>query len=383
MKLKNRNFYGGVIAGFLIAIIINNLLSNTAFAFRSELSPNNKIGHIFSILDKAYVNDYDKDKLQDTMYSGLMNGLGDPYSSYMNPKTFETFMQQTDGSYVGIGIVLSIDKNDKRLIVVSPYEKSPAAQAGILPGDKIIAINKTTVCIDNYEEALSMLKGTANTKVTLKILRNNQEFDVDVMRMKIDIPTVSSKMLENNIGYLRITTFDRLTYNQFMTACNDLRKNNMKKLIIDLRNNPGGLLNSVVQITDELVPHGCIVYTENKSGKKEYSYADDKYLNIPLIILVNGNSASASEVLSGAVKDLKVGKLVGERTFGKGLVQNLFPLPDKSAIKVTIAKYYTPSGVCIDGKGIAPDYEVPMSENVIPTSDDDIQLKKAIELLGA
>ena len=207
------------------------------------------------------------------------------------------------------------------------------------------------------------------------------------MREKINIPTVSQKIFNNNIGYIRITNFDRNTHKQFKQAYDQISKSNLKGLIIDLRNNPGGLLDTVVKIANELLPKGCIVYTEDKAGNKKYAYSDENYIKLPLAILVNGNSASASEVLSGAVKDLKRGVLIGQKTFGKGLVQNLFPLKDGSAIKVTIAKYYTPAGICINGKGIEPDYKIEMSEELtnkisILSLDEDLQLKKAIEILS-
>lgn len=389
-KLKRNNFFWGLVSGIFLFFLVNLLSSNNIFAFKlASLAPNFKLNQIFSILDKYYVDDYNKDAAQDGMYYGLLDSLGDPYTSYMDKKTFTAFMEQTEGSYVGIGTVISIDKNDNKLVIVSPYENSPAAKAGILPGDKILTVDNIEASKNNYEQIISKLRGTQGTSVKIKIMRpsENKTFEVNVMREKINIPTVSQKIFNNNIGYIRITNFDRNTHKQFKQAYDQISKSNLKGLIIDLRNNPGGLLDTVVKIANELLPKGCIVYTEDKAGNKKYAYSDENYIKLPLAILVNGNSASASEVLSGAVKDLKRGVLIGQKTFGKGLVQNLFPLKDGSAIKVTIAKYYTPAGICINGKGIEPDYKIEMSEELtnkisILSLDEDLQLKKAIEILS-
>lgn len=378
--MKKNNFFLGMLAGILAFFLVNNF-----FAVNINVA-GFKMNQIFSILDKYYMNGYNKNDAQDYMYYGLLSSLGDPYTSYMDKKTFTSFMEQTEGEYIGIGTVISVDENDGRLVIVSPYENSPAAKAGILPGDKILSVDNLAASKENYEQIVKKLKGAAGTTAKIKIIRpskNNKVLEFNVVREKIDIPTVSHKVFDN-IGYLRITNFDKNTYEQFVNAYNFISKDNLKGLIIDLRNNPGGLLDSVVKIADELVPKDCIVYTEDKNGNKKFIYSDDKYIKLPLVILVNGNSASASEVLSGAVKDLKRGILVGSKTFGKGLVQNLFPLRDGSAVKVTVAKYYTPAGICINGKGIEPDYKIELPEDKMISGiepKDDLQLQKALELL--
>ncbi len=378
--MKKNNFFLGMLAGILAFFLVNNF-----FAVNINVA-GFKVNQIFSILDKYYMNGYNKNDAQDYMYYGLLSSLGDPYTSYMDKKTFTSFMEQTEGEYIGIGTVISVDENDGRLVIVSPYENSPAAKAGILPGDKILSVDNLAASKENYEQIVKNLKGAAGTTAKIKIIRpskNNKVLEFNVVREKIDIPTVSHKVFDN-IGYLRITNFDKNTYEQFVNAYNLISKNNLKGLIIDLRNNPGGLLDSVVKIADELVPKDCIVYTEDKNGNKKFIYSDDKYIKLPLVVLVNGNSASASEVLSGAIKDLKRGILVGSKTFGKGLVQNLFPLRDGSAVKVTVAKYYTPAGICINGKGIEPDYKIELPEDMMISGlepKDDLQLQKALELL--
>jgi len=238
------------------------------------------------------------------------------------------------------------------------------------------------------EEVTSLTKGRAGTSVRLTIYRPSEDrlFDVNIVRSQINIPTVNSEMLSDNIGYIRISSFDRVTVGQFQDAFDELQDKQMDGLIIDLRNNPGGLLDVVAKITNMLTPEGIIVYTEDKHGNREYIYSDADYAGIPLVILVNGFSASASEVLSGAVRDLNVGTLVGETTFGKGIVQNLYPLSDGSAIKVTVAKYFTPGGISIQGEGLIPDYVVEMpNEDAIRIGqlefEEDVQLSEAHEII--
>ena len=364
-------------------------VSNDIFFFLALINPNFKIAQIFNVLDKYYINKYDKQDAENSMYHGILDSLGDPYTCYIDKKTLADFTQQIEGSYVGIGAVVSVDKKDDCLVIISPYENMPAAKAGILPGDKLLEVNDIKASKSNYEEIINMLRGETGTAVKTKIFRpsENKTFEINIMREKIDIPTVIHKVFNKNIGYLQIISFDRNTHEQFLDAYKSIAKNNLKGLIIDLRNNPGGLLDVVIKIADELVPKNCIVYTEDKSGEKKYFYSDDNYIKLPLVILINKNSASASEVLAGAVKDLKRGKLVGTKSFGKGLVQNLFNLSDGSAVKVTVAKYYTPAGICINGTGIDPDYKIelaPENQDQLISSLDlnqDLQLKKAIDLL--
>ncbi len=388
-----KSFLKGVIIGIAGFLTFNFIFSGAMSAYRIfnkvELGPEDKIKEIYSVLDKYYINDYDKEKMTESMYTGLVYGVGDPYTSYFDIESLESFLEHTEGTYAGIGVVITSDESDNKIKVMSTFENAPGAKSGIQPGDKIIKVNGTEVFADNSDEAIEMMKGPAGTGVNITIFRKleNRTFDVTVVRENIDIPTVFPKMVTDDIGYIRISNFDRVTYNQFVTAYRDLDSKNMKGLIIDVRNNPGGLLDVVTNITDVLVPKGeTIVFTEDKAGKREYSYSKKENANIPLAILVNENSASASEVLSGAVKDLGAGVLVGTKTFGKGLVQNLIPLRDGSALKVTIAKYYTPSGICINGEGLTPDYVVEMNEEKtfrisnLEVNEDE-QLLKAIEVV--
>ncbi len=380
MKI-DKKFLTGILTGIMLVLSIN-----LVFKTFTKDTGQKKLSEIQKIIDDNFSGEIDNEKLKDYMYSGYVAGLEDRYSYYMNKDVFNEFLKQSDGAYVGIGVSTKIDEKDGRLKIISIYDGSNAPQAGIQIGDKIVKIGATRVDQNNYAEAIKLLQGNADTSVKVTIYResSNETFETSIIRKNINVPTVSGKMLENEIGYIKIEEFDRVTYDQYVNTLNNLKSQGMKRLIIDLRNNPGGLLNTVVKITDSLVPKGIITYIEDKYGNKSYEYSDENYLAMPLVVLVNENSASASEVLSGAIKDFGVGKLVGEKTFGKGVVQNTFKLSDGSGVKITMAKYYTPNGICIHGKGIEPDYKIKgiSSENLssLPFNED-IQLQKGIEIV--
>ena len=296
-------------------------------------------------------------------------------------------MDETEGSFSGIGVEITTNPKDHSILVVAPVEGGPAQEAGVLTNDKIIKVNDKDIAGLNMDAVVTQMKGPEGSKVKITVYRESsgEVLNFDLMRKNIQVKSVKHKMLEDGIGYLKLTGFRSNSYEQFMEAYQDLQKQNMKGLIIDVRNNPGGLLDSVEKIADELVPKGTVVYTIDKAGERKDSLSDEKRIEVPLILLVNGYSASASEILAGAVQDMNVGKLVGTQTFGKGLVQGLFPLPDGSGLKITIQKYYTPKGVCIQGKGIAPDYVVELPEeyqySLSVPEDVDTQLKKAVEVI--
>lgn len=379
---NKKSFYKGCLCGIVFVIALNFLVTNSSLLFRRVVTKNltleQKMEEIQNIVDTYSVNEFDPKLVNEGMLSGMVATLNDPYSYYMPKNNYEKFLEDTQGNYVGIGIMISVTKQGE-MIISKVFDNSPAKEVGLLEEDKILKVEDEDVTIDNYETIVSKIKGKEGTKVNLTLFRpsKNETIQVDVLRKSIDVPTVEYKMLEDNIGYISISQFDKITEEQFKNAYNEIEKLNSKGLIIDLRNNPGGLLNVVCNITDLLVPEGIITYIEDKNGNKQYQYSDTDYYNKPLVILVNGNSASASEVLSGAVKDYGVASLVGEKTYGKGVVQSPFTLSDGSGVKVTIAKYYTPKGICIDKTGIEPDYYV---END-PESDIDLQLQKGIEVI--
>ena len=380
MNNNKKSFFTGVVFGMIALFIINSFVTNINLLYRrfisKDLTIKQKTAQIHSIVDRYYVNEYDEEFMEDMMYKGMVASLKDPYSYYMSEEELKSFLEDTEGNYVGIGIMVNLTE-DEKMLINKVFEGSPAKESGLKVVDKITKVVDKEVDLENYQDVVSDIKGEEGTKVKLTIYREseNKIFDVEVTRKSLDVPTVEHKILEDNIDYISISQFDRVTFDQFKLAFDSLQNTN--GLIIDLRNNPGGLLTTVNKITDMLVPEGTITYIEDKNGNRDYHKSDANYYNKPLVILVNEHSASASEVLSGAVKDFGVGKLVGQTTYGKGVVQNMYQLSDGSGVKITMAKYYTPKGVCIQGTGIEPDYKVTNPKD----NSKDLQLEKGIEVI--
>jgi len=346
------------------------------------------VSEVIQIVKDKYIKDVEMETLTSGAIKGVIDSLGDPYSVFMNKKEFQDFISSLEGSLSGVGIVLGIDDSTQDIIVVSPIKGSPAQKAGILPGDIIVKVNDTELSGKTLDEAAGMIRGEKGTKVTLYIKRNQNSdlIKLELVRDDIRISTVDYNIVDDaaKIGYIRISFFDSQTYNDFKTALDALQKQKIRGLVIDLRDNPGGSLDETVKIADEILGEGLIVYTEGKNGNRlgEY-FSDESKASVPITVMVNENSASASEILAGAIQDHKAGKLVGAKTFGKGSVQEVFSLEDGSGMKITIAKYYLPSGRCIDGKGIEPDFSVknPEGSNSFDLSKEkDAQLLKAIEV---
>jgi carboxyl-terminal processing protease len=389
MKDK-KYFFIGFAAGLILTtgVVAGFTTLRSQLRWGSQIPPETKISRIYDMLETHSINPYDRDELMDSMYRGMLYGVGDPYTYYFDKEALETFTIQTEGVYVGIGVVVTTDRADRLTTVVTVYPETPAESAGILPGDKIIRVNGEDMTGKTMDEVIAAIKGKAGTHVKITLFRSaiNDTVDVTVTRESINIPTVSHKMLDGVIGYIRIEGFERVTLAQFTEAYEELQRQHMRGLVIDVRNNPGGLLETVTQIANILLPEGVITYTESKSGERKYYNSDENHANLPLVMLVNENSASASEVLSGAVRDLGAGVLVGEKTYGKGIVQNLYPLSDGSAVKITVAKYYTPNGVCIQGEGLIPDYTVAVDPEMsfkagMLEPDEDAQLQKALAVI--
>lgn len=367
---------------FLIVVFV----TTTAFVDKYYYV-DKKLLAIESVINNYYVGDVNTEKLREGIYKGFVSGVGDVYTNYYTADEYASFMEKSSGVYAGIGIQMTLDSADNTIMIVDVFEGSPAEEVGMLPNDKIIKVAGQTVTGDDFSSLPNMVKGKIGSKVKITIYRPSEgkSYDLDVERRNITTASVESKMLKDNIGYIKIVQFEEITYDQFKKALDELTGEQMQGLIIDVRDNPGGLLKVTEKIADELVPAGIVVSTENKVGKNEVYYADDEYIDIPIAVLVNGNSASASEVLAGAIKDTGRGKLIGETTYGKGVVQSVIPLTDGSALKVTTAKYFTPSGVCIQGIGIEPDYVVTLPVELLTksklTEEEDIQLQKAVEVL--
>jgi len=355
-----------------------------------------KFNKVLDVLKDRYYAEVDENKMLEGAIAGMTQSLGDVYTVYYTKEQMQKLMEISNKSeevYVGIGVNVIMD-NDGLLTVVEPFEGSPASEAGIIQGDKIVKVNGEDVSnIKDDNLIIDKIKGPENTYVKIAVYRPSEgrtlEFNVQRKKVKYAI-NIRSEVLDNNIGYIRILSFnDRQISRLFDENLDKLLDKGIKGLIIDVRDNPGGYYAEVVKIADRLLPEGIIVYTEDKNKKQEVEKSDKTELELPMAVLINGNSASASEVLAGAIKDHQKGTLVGTTTFGKGLVQEIIPLNDGSGVKVTTARYFTPSGVCIHGVGIYPDVEVKLDDEYkdlpisqIPRGDDD-QLRTALEVLRA
>ncbi|WP_296896045.1 S41 family peptidase [uncultured Megamonas sp.] len=332
----------------------------------------------YRFIETKYVNDTDDVNLIDGAIDGMVKSLNDPHSNYLSPKMYKTLMEQTEGSFAGIGVVMGMD-NEQKIHIVGIMEDSPGQKAGLQEGDEILAVDGVSVKEMAFDEVAAHVRGEVGTNVVLTIMRNNTNQDVTITRDNIKLKTVGHKMLDNNIGYIQIVSFSEDTANEFNDAYNDLKNQGMKALVLDLRNNPGGLLTTCVEIAQKLVPKGEIVSIVDKQGNKETYTSSLEAPEYPLVVLINKNSASASEILSGAIQDTKAGTIIGNTSYGKGSVQTILPMFEDDAVKLTIAKYYTPSGRSIDGIGITPDIEINLDEN----ATTDTQLNKAIEILSS
>ena len=347
-----------------------------------------KLKEVEGYIDSVYINKADKTKQENMAIKGYVAGLGDVYSEYYTAKEYEEAFAELEGNYKGVGIEVTID-SDNLITVLTAYEDAPAAKAGIISGDKIIKVNGKNVNGDNYDEAINMMRGVGEhgktDKVSVTVKRKEEIFDAEITREEVIINTIKSEMVDSDIGYVKVSSFSEGTDSDFEIAVNNLKTEGAKSLIIDLRDNPGGMLDTVLNMADFLMPEGEILRIDAKNQEPQtFSSSAEQSVDMPICVLINGSSASASEVLAGALKDHGLATLVGEKTFGKGVVQSLYELSDGSKIKLTTAKYYTPSGVCIDQKGINPDVEVKMelTKNLgLYEKSEDIQLQKAIETL--
>lgn len=330
-----------------------------------------------------YKEDVDKDAMVDGIFKGMVESLGDPYSEYYSKEELESLYQDSLGVYYGVGAYVSLDTTTGLAKVSGIIADSPAEEADLRAEDIIYKVDDVDVTGMTLQETVSLIKGDENTTVKLTLIRDGKEIEKEVTRRKVESPTVKFEMLDDGMAYIQITEFDTVTVDQFTEAMAMARGNDMKGLILDLRSNPGGNLSSVVSIAKQMLPKGLIVYTEDRDGnREEYSCDGSKELDVPMVVLVNGNSASASEILAGAIKDYGIGTLVGTTTFGKGIVQRPIELSDGSAVKLTISSYYTPNGINIHGIGIEPDVECEFdSERYYSDEAYDNQLEKAKEVL--
>lgn len=348
-----------------------------------------KVDEINELIDNYYYFDVDRDKQEEALYDGIMEGLDDPYSVYYTKEEYADLMEDSSGEYVGVGAVVTTNE-DMRVEVVRPVRNSPAEEVGIQAGDIIVQVDDTEITDQELSVVVDMIRGEEGTTAYLKVYREGEpdylEFNVE--RRKVENFTVESEMLDKEVAYIAVTQFNDNTADEFAEAFEECQANGAKAAIIDLRDNPGGLVTSVVDMCDYIMDDGLIVSTKDKNGNSlgEYSDSGKHSVDIPLVVLVNGNSASASEIFAGAMQDTGKAEIVGTTTFGKGIVQSVIPLSDGTAVKITIAKYFTPNGNDIHEKGIEPDYVVELPDNqesaVSIEREDDTQLEKAQEVIA-
>lgn len=343
-----------------------------------------KLEAIEEVIGEYYYQeeDIDTNAMIEGMYAGIVDSLGDPYSVYYTAEEWKQMMQDTEGIYFGIGAYISLDKTTGFGKINGVIENTPAQEAGLRENDIIYEIDGESAQGLDLTEIVSRIKGEEGTTVHLTIYREGEGdyLEMDVVRRQIESPTVNYEMLEDHIGYIQITEFDDVTVNQFDEAMQEIQKADAAGLILDLRSNPGGSLSAVVDISRKLLPEGLIVYTEDRAGERvEYSCDGDHEIRIPLVVLVNGNSASASEILAGAIKDYGKGVLIGTTTFGKGIVQRILPLTDGTAIKLTVSAYYTPKGNNIHNIGIEPDIVCEFDGDAYYDEGFDNQLERGVE----
>ena len=387
MKDK-KSFVKGALFGALAMLLIAGLVScglklgdSSREAVTSETEE--KIAELKKLIDKNYLHDVDEEELQEGIYKGYISGLDDPYSVYYDEEETKSFYETTEGEYDGIGAVLSQNMDTGIITLVQIYDDSPAMKAGLQDADILYKVDKEEVTGEDLTEVVSHIKGEKGTTVDITVLRGeeNEEVTVTVTRDTIQAQTVEYRMLEDNLGYIAVSEFDSVTYDQYQQALEDLQNQGMQGLIVDLRNNPGGNLSTVCDMLDLMLPEGLIVYTEDKDGNRQEMTSDDEHqFNLPMTVLMNGNSASASEIYAGAIQDYGLGKIVGTQSYGKGVVQQIFDLKDGTCVKLTIAEYFTPNGRNINGEGITPDVEVEYEKDE-NNPDADNQLEKAMEIL--
>ena len=339
-----------------------------------------KFNQIKTVIQEDYLKEPELDTLLEGALKGMVASLDDPYTYYLTPEEYQEFLVDVEGTYAGVGLSVSVSNDDNMITVVNAFKGSPAAEAGITAGDKIVGVNGEDVDGSMLDEAVSQMRGEPGTTVTVSILRNGQINDYTIERAIIDIPDMEYRMLDEEIGYLWLYRFDQNSATNFVDAVNDLSSQGMKGLVLDLRNNPGGLLDECVTIGDILLPEGLVLYSEDRQGNRLEYPTDEEYLDIPLAVLVNEYSASASEVLTGAIQDHGIGVIIGKTTFGKGLVQTIRgPFKEGDVIKLTTAQYFTPNGRDIDKKGVVPDIEVDELEEayefIIENSNEELPLE--------
>lgn len=392
---KKHPFRNGFLSGVAVCLVIalmvvivkETMLHSTVGSGFMTKHGVEKVNLLSDVIDQYYYKDITDEEKMEGIYKGLMSSTNDKYTDYYSSKEFKDLMVTMEGDYGGIGATLSQDKATKEVSVVEVYEGSPAARAGLERGDIVISVDGHLGTDESLDDFVQRIRGEEGTSIEMVYKRDDQEHTIEITREEVIVPSVSHRMLDDKIGYIRISSFVNGTQKDFEDALADLQSQGMQGIVFDMRDNGGGMVDSVVAILDDILPAGTVVYTMDKSGKREdYTSDDAKKIDIPVTVLVNENTASAAEIFTGAIRDFNYGTIIGTNTFGKGIVQSTVPLSDGSAVKITVATYYTPSGECIHEKGIKPDIELEFSyadEN--PTEYDELkdnQVQKAMEVLG-
>ena len=344
-----------------------------------------KLAFLETYIRGYYLDEINDEQMEDYLYDGLVAGLGDPYAAYYNEEETQSMLDSSSGNYCGIGAVFSQNLITGMITVTRVYEGCPSYEAGLLPEDILYKVEDEEVTGQDLTNVVTKIKGEEGTEVTLTMIRGEEYIDFTMKRQMIEVPTIEHEMLADQVGYIMISEFDGVTDEQFIEALENLQSQGMKSLVIDLRNNGGGSVESVCHIADKLLPEGPIVYTEYKGEEREARNSDSDCVKVPIAVLMNGASASASEILAGALQDYGAAKIIGTQSYGKGIVQSIFDLQDGTALKLTTAKYYTPNGNNIHEIGITPDVEIDLPEElkteVTLSFEEDVQLQKAIEVL--
>ena len=389
--MKHKEYAAGVLTGVLVVTLavggVKFVQQRQYNGVLSDSSHVQKIEYLEKLIDQEYLGEVDNDEMAEGVYAGLVYGLGDVYSRYYTADEYAQETASTDGAYAGIGVSIQKNKNGG-VQIAECYEGGPGADAGLQTGDVITAINDTDVTDMELSDVVSLIRENKDKTIVLTVFRENEEKsrEISVDVTDVELPSVFGEMLDKKTGYIQITQFTGVTPQQYKDMFAELKDKGMERLVIDLRDNPGGLLTSVCDILREILPEGLIVYTEDKYGNREEETCDGKHqLDMPLAVLVNENSASASEIFAGAVQDHEVGTIVGTTTYGKGVVQELRQLSDGSAVKLTVSNYYTPNGNSINKVGIKPDVEVKLASELLNkdeiTHEEDNQLQKALDVI--
>lgn len=370
-KRRNRKLWIGAVALMFVTSIFTTFVLSTIGVIGilpyKEYRQYKKLVSLSEKINEDFYKKPDKDMLETGIYKGLFAGLGDVYSAYYTKDEMKQLLEASSGKYVGVGMTVGADKETGRIRVESTFDKSPAKEAGIQKGDFIVRVDGKSYTYQEMDIAVKNMRGKAGTSVKISLIRGKRQIEKIVVRRQITIQTIDSRVLENNLGYISIKSFDEDTADDFRSALKNLEAKNIKGLIVDVRDDGGGLLDVVENIADRLLGKAVIVYTQDNKGNKEYLRSSDKEkISIPIVVLTNGNSASASEILTGAILDNKAGISVGTTTYGKGLVQQVVPLRDGTGYKLTTAQYFTPNGSYINEKGIKPTIEVKEEKDQLP-----------------